>query len=252
MDRGLGCNLGACPTDDAETMKLSTVLTATASAMAVATIGYAVYFDYKRRNDPAFRKKLRKQSKQSIKVAKKEMKAAAQQENMMIEKAVRDAAEPGALPTGVQEKEAFFMEQVATGEALFAQGPAYHVPAAIAFFKALKVYPAPVELVMIYQKAVPKEVFDLIMKLVTRDAAVNGAGGSAAAAHAEGGAASSGLDQVDDAVDQPNKQGDAEKPAAAPADAGANADEKSEEAKDSATDEAQDAKAAQPGTDSQP
>lgn len=84
------------------------------------------------------------------------------------------------------------MEQVATGEALFAQGAAYHVPAAIAFFKALKVYPAPVELVMIYQKAVPKEVFDLIMKLVTRDAAVNGAGGASAK--------SADLDQVDDAV----------------------------------------------------
>jgi len=171
-------------------MKLSSVLTAAASTLAVATIGYAVYFDYKRRNDPDFRKKLRKQSKQSVKVAKKELKAAAQQESMMIEKAVRDAAEPGVLPAGVQEKEAFFMEQVATGEALFAQGAAYHVPAAIAFFKALKVYPAPVELVMIYQKAVPKEVFDLIMKLVTRDAAVNGAGGASAK--------SADLDQVDD------------------------------------------------------
>lgn len=145
-----------------------------------------------------FRKKLRKQSKQSMKEAKRELKAAAQQETMMIEKAVRDAAEPGALPSGVQEKEAFFMEQVATGEALFAQGAAYHVPAAIAFFKALKVYPAPVELVMIYQKAVPKEVFDLIMKLVTRDAAVNSAGASSQ---------SSGLDQVDD---KNNKEGKSE------------------------------------------
>ena len=39
-----------------------------------------------------FRKKLRKQSKQSMKEAKRELKAAAQQETMMIEKAVRDAA----------------------------------------------------------------------------------------------------------------------------------------------------------------
>ena len=154
--------------------------------------GYAGGWGCGRGGDPDFRKKLRKQSKQSVKVAKKELKAAAQQESMMIEKAVRDAAEPGVLPAGVQEKEAFFMEQVATGEALFAQGAAYHVPAAIAFFKALKVYPAPVELVMIYQKAVPKEVFDLIMKLVTRDAAVNGAGGASAK--------SADLDQVDDAV----------------------------------------------------
>merc|ERR1712137_394116 len=74
------------------------------------------------------------------------------------------------------------------GEALFAQGAAYHVPAAIAFFKALKVYPAPLELVMIYQKAVPKEVFDLIMRLVTRDSAVNGKGRT------------TNLDEVDDDV----------------------------------------------------
>lgn len=193
--------LQVCPSN-IERMKLSSVLTAAASTLAVATIGYAVYFDYKRRNDPDFRKKLRKQSKQSVKVAKKELKAAAQQESMIIDRAVRDAAEPGVLPAGVQEKEAFFMEQVATGEALFAQGSAYHVPAAIAFFKALKVYPAPVELVMIYQKAVPKEVFDLIMKLVTRDAAVNGAGGASAK--------SADLDQVDDAVDEkePSQQKD--------------------------------------------
>lgn len=62
-----------------------------------------------------------------------------------------------------------FMEQVAAGEALFAQGPANFLQAAVAFFRALKVYPAPMELVMIYQKAVPKEVFDIIMKLVARD-----------------------------------------------------------------------------------
>ena len=75
------------------------------------------------------------------------------------------------------------------GEALFAQGAAFHVQAAGAFFKALKVYPAPLELVMIYQKAVPKEVFDLIMKLVARDAAANAA---------ESAPSSAALDGVDD------------------------------------------------------
>lgn len=41
---------------------------------------------------------------------------------------------------------------------------------------------------MIYQKAVPKEVFDLIMRLVTRDSAVNGKGRT------------TNLDEVDDDV----------------------------------------------------
>lgn len=39
--------------------------------------------------------------------------------------------------------------------------------AAIAFFKALKVYPAPHELIMIYQKTQPQAVFELVMELVT-------------------------------------------------------------------------------------
>lgn len=169
-------------------MRLTTALSYTGITLGVAAVGYAVYFDYRRRNDPQFRKLLRKQSKQSTKAAKREQKAAQKEEALLIEKAVKDASTPGVLPSGVQEKEAFFMEQVAAGEALFAQGPAYNVPAAIAFFRALKVYPAPVELVMIYQKAVPKEVFEILMQLITKDAALTGS------------SAGGNLDEVDDEV----------------------------------------------------
>ncbi|WFD45028.1 mitochondrial import receptor subunit tom20 [Malassezia psittaci] len=177
-------------------MRWSTALAYTGVTFSVAAVGYAMYFDYRRRNDVEFRKLLRKQSKQSSKQAHREEKAAKKEQTAMIEQAIKDVAKPGVLPTGVQEKEKFFMEQVATGEALFAQGPSLHVPAAIAFFRALKVYPAPVELVMIYQKAVPKEVFDLIMKLVTKDAAVNGGSTSELVPPTTGG----DLDEVDDEV----------------------------------------------------
>lgn len=181
-------------------MRLSTALSWTGVTVGVAALGYALYFDYRRRSDPTFRKLLRKQSKMSTKAAKRQEKAAKKEEAAMLDKAVKDVATPGVLPEGVQEKEKFFMEQVATGEALFAQGPAYHVPAAIAFFRALKVYPAPVELVMIYQKAVPKEVFELIMQLVTKDAATNGGGIPGAAGVPNGPAPGGNLDEVDDEV----------------------------------------------------
>lgn len=62
-----------------------------------------------------------------------------------------------------------FMQSVSEGETLFAQGPAHHFDASIAFYKALKVYPNPMELVMIYQKAVPQEVFGIIMEMVAAD-----------------------------------------------------------------------------------
>jgi hypothetical protein len=37
------------------------------------------------------------------------------------------------------------------------------MPAAIAFFKAYKVYPSPEELLVIYQRTMPPEIFAIIM-----------------------------------------------------------------------------------------
>lgn len=44
--------------------------------------------------------------------------------------------------------------------------------AAICFYKALKVYPAPAELVMVYQKTIPPEVFTLVMGMLSMDVGV--------------------------------------------------------------------------------
>lgn len=52
------------------------------------------------------------------------------------------------LPTSPQEREQYFMEQVAMGEGLAATGPVNEVSAALCFYRALRVYPSPVELIM--------------------------------------------------------------------------------------------------------
>jgi hypothetical protein len=41
------------------------------------------------------------------------------------------------------------------------QGPAFHLPAAMCFYRALRVYPSPVELIVIYEKTVPPPVFQV-------------------------------------------------------------------------------------------
>ena len=68
------------------------------------------------------------------------------------------------------------MTQVGIGEQLAAQGPlffpikrlflllsfvgpSFHLPAAMAFFRALKIYPNPVDLLGIYQKTIIEPVF---------------------------------------------------------------------------------------------
>uniref|UniRef100_A0A0W0FC24 SET domain-containing protein n=1 Tax=Moniliophthora roreri TaxID=221103 RepID=A0A0W0FC24_MONRR len=61
------------------------------------------------------------------------------------------------------------MSQVGAGEQLSLQGPDFHLPAAMSFYRALRVYPSPVELMVIYQKTVPEPIFKLVIELTNLD-----------------------------------------------------------------------------------
>lgn len=45
-------------------------------------------------------------------------------------------------------------------------GPEFYEQAVLPFYKALKVYPAPLELIMIYQKTVPEPVFQTVVQIM--------------------------------------------------------------------------------------
>lgn len=100
------------------------------------------------------------------------------------------------IPNTVEAKEKYFLENVALGEQLLTRGnsssirriisfkpfsygfsgigPLFEFPAALAFYRALRVYPAPVELIMIYQKTVPEPVFKIVMELTNHDVSPGG------------------------------------------------------------------------------
>jgi protein-disulfide isomerase-like protein with CxxC motif len=90
-------------------------------AQLITLIAYAFYFDYKRRNDPQFRKQLKKESKRQARAAKEEAEAQTVQQRQSIRRAVEEAKEEG-FPTDVEEKEAYFMSEVARGEGLSGDG----------------------------------------------------------------------------------------------------------------------------------
>ncbi|PVU90618.1 hypothetical protein BB559_004519 [Furculomyces boomerangus] len=73
------------------------------------------------------------------------------------------------VPTNPEEREQFFMTQVSSGETLASKGPSEYDNAAKCFYQALKVYPNPVELIMIYQKTVPEQIFALVMSMMTQE-----------------------------------------------------------------------------------
>ncbi|PLB44428.1 putative mitochondrial import receptor subunit [Aspergillus steynii IBT 23096] len=179
-------------------MQTSTLVIASAGTVLTGLLAYAVYFDHKRQTDPEFRKSLKKNNRRMARAVKEEAEAQGAMERETIKQVVQQAKDEG-FPADLEEKEAYFMTQVAKGESLCAEGmfPAMtrhsqslHPPiikptwwpfadqsrdadkieAALSFYKALKVYPQPKDLISIYDKTVPKEVLEILAEMVAMDA----------------------------------------------------------------------------------
>lgn len=127
---------------------------------------------------------------------KEEVEAHGAAQRETIKKAVQQAKDEG-FPADLEEKEAYFMSQVARGESLCSEGKCCPpirifpwmrvsnrqrtsvidtystidgIEAALCFYKALKVYPQPKDLISIYDKTVPKEVLEILAEMVAMDA----------------------------------------------------------------------------------
>lgn len=116
------------------------LLTLGGATLLTAALGYCVYFDYKRRNDPVFRKKLRQwlpssaagsasvadqvdavRDHRKVHKATKIARASAAKSDADVTALLKQTvqtinAEP--FPTTTEAKEEFFMEQAGIGEML--------------------------------------------------------------------------------------------------------------------------------------
>ncbi|KAL1304250.1 hypothetical protein AAFC00_000666 [Neodothiora populina] len=152
-------------------VQTSTVIVATIGTLTTAALAYAVYFDYKRRSDVNFRRGLKKQQKQVHKAQKEEAVAAEKGQKERIRAAIDEANEDG-FPTDPEKTEEYFMTEVARGEQMCQDG-SDPVDAALCFYKALKVYPQPRELISIYDKTVPKPILDILAEMIAVDSSIS-------------------------------------------------------------------------------
>lgn len=134
-------------------------------SIAAAAVGYAVYFDYSRRHNAEFRKALRKSAKKHAKIQTDEANSAKSAKVSQMKQILEESLKEEPLPTSPAEKEQYFMTQVTQGEQL-ASIPGNEIPAAIAFYRALSVYPNPTDILGIYQKSIPSDVYDNIITLI--------------------------------------------------------------------------------------
>ncbi|RBR17601.1 uncharacterized protein FIESC28_06425 [Fusarium coffeatum] len=149
-------------------VQTSALVTASVATAAAAILGYAAYFDYQRRNQAEFRRNLRRNERKQARVAKEEAEASTQQQRHSIRSKVEEAKEEG-FPAGVEEREAFFNEQVMAGEML-SQDPTKTLESALAFYKGLKVYPAPGDLIRIYDST---PILDILAEMIAYDSSLD-------------------------------------------------------------------------------
>ncbi|KAH8593492.1 mitochondrial import receptor subunit tom-20 [Bisporella sp. PMI_857] len=148
-------------------VQTSMIVAASVGTVATGLLGSAVYFDHKRRTDPNFRKQLKRESRRQARAAKEEAEAETIRQKASIKEKVVEAKEDG-FPLDVEEREAYFMQEVARGETLSQEGTD-NIQAALSFYKALKVYPTPSDLITIYDKTVPKPVLDILAEMIATD-----------------------------------------------------------------------------------
>ncbi|KAK7695746.1 hypothetical protein QCA50_000383 [Cerrena zonata] len=151
--------------------RATTVYTVAGITVLGGLVAYAVYFDYKRRNDMEFRKKLRKEKKKATKTAAQSQPEPAAGDGISPDdlRAALAKVRAEEVPADPEQKEQYFMNHVSIGEQLATQGPTFHLPAALSFYRAMRVYPSPVELIMIFQQTLPPELFKLVMELTNMD-----------------------------------------------------------------------------------
>jgi import receptor subunit TOM20 len=78
---------------------------------------YAAYFDYQRRSQPEFRRNIRRNERRQVRAEKEEAEASTKKQREAI-KAKVDEANAEGFPNGVEDREAYFNEQVMAGEVL--------------------------------------------------------------------------------------------------------------------------------------
>ncbi len=102
-------------------LKPSTVAAISVGTVVTGVLAYAIYFDHKRRNDPEFRRALKRESRRSQRAAKEEAEAHGAEQKKAIRDAVAAANEEG-FPKDPEEIEAYFMQEVAQGEGMVQKG----------------------------------------------------------------------------------------------------------------------------------
>lgn len=120
-----------------------------------------------RRNSPEFRKNIRKTAKAHAKKQEAQAEAEKKELKNKLHALVKNSLAEDPLPTDLKAQETFFVQEVGRADELTkASDEASLQEAALAFYRALRVYPNPVDLLGIFDKSVKQPVLDYIRTMI--------------------------------------------------------------------------------------
>lgn len=146
-------------------ISISQILAIAGVATAVSLTGYALYFDYQRRNNPKFRRKLRNRLKEQKKQEALAKDKAKKEKLEKVKQFLQNELEKNPIPSDPTQMESVFASNVELGERL-SMVAGNEMEAAAKFYKALAVYPRPTDLLGIYQRTIPGNIYELVVLMI--------------------------------------------------------------------------------------
>lgn len=109
--------------------------------------------------------------KKSAKKHAKQQEAAAEADKNELKSKVRqilqDSLANDPIPESLQDREKFFVDEVAKADELLTKpGDENEIFAALSFYRALRVYPSPVDLLNIYDKSLKAPVLEVLRTMI--------------------------------------------------------------------------------------
>ncbi|KLU81991.1 mitochondrial import receptor subunit tom-20 [Magnaporthiopsis poae ATCC 64411] len=161
------------------------IVTVSATAVVTGLLAYAVYFDYRRRHSPEFRRQLRRNERRQAR-SEKENAEAAEAGRLHVIRQIIDEAKASGYPDERRGEGAPPNESGRGEETLLCDGAGANVcrrrcvrrtktaaadpvQVALHFYNALKVYPSPGDLIHIYNNIVPKPILDVLAEMIAYD-----------------------------------------------------------------------------------
>ncbi|KAG0668016.1 hypothetical protein C6P45_005152 [Maudiozyma exigua] len=146
-------------------MSVRKIFTVTTALAAISAVGYAIYFDYQRRNNPEFRHNVKKRIRKQQKKLEKANHSAQVARVQAAAKFLEEELEKDPIPTDAEGKQLAFNTNIEQGDQLAAK-PGQELEAAAKFYKALTVYPNPADLLGIYSKSLPELIYENLVLMI--------------------------------------------------------------------------------------